>query len=98
MGEGGFIYIPEVVEIPAPIQILNLYSDSDQPYLATPRLLVVADEGANATIIEDHIGVSDDTYMTIPVSEVKVHEKAHIHHVRIQRDSLKAIHVSRPAT
>src|SRR5690625_9973 len=98
MGEGGFIYIPEGVEIPAPIQILNLYSDSDQPYIATPRLLVVAEEGANATIIEDHIGVSDNTYMTIPVSEFKVHEKAHIHHVRIQRDSLKAIHVSRPAT
>jgi FeS assembly protein SufD len=36
--------------------------------------------------------------MTIPVSEFKVDSNAHIHHVRIQRDSLRAVHVSRPAT
>src|SRR5690625_7805375 len=34
--------------------------------------------------------------MTLPVSEVKVKEGAHIHHVRLQRDSEEAVHVSRP--
>ncbi len=40
--------------------------------------------------------LSDNVYLTIPVCEVKVKEKAHIHHVRLQRDSLEAFHVSRP--
>jgi len=96
--DGGFIYLPEGTRADSPIQILNLYTDSGKPYFATPRLLVVAEQGANATIIEDHIGAGENKYMTVPVSEFKVHSKAHIHHVRIQRDSLNAVHVSRPAT
>lgn len=96
--DGGFIYLPENSKVNDPIQILNLYSDSDEPFFATPRLLVVAENGAKATIIEDHIGHGKNKYMTIPVSEFKVASKAHIHHVRIQRDSLQAVHISRPAT
>lgn len=96
--DGGFIYLPEESKINNPIQILNIYTDSDKPFFTTPRLLVVAEEGTNATIIEDHIGHGSNKYMTIPVSEFKVDSNAHIHHVRIQRDSLQAVHVSRPAT
>lgn len=96
--DGGFIYLPANSEVKSPVQILNLYSDSDKAFFATPRLLVVAEESSRATIIEDHIGLSDNKYMTIPVSEFKLHTGAHIHHVRTQRDSLEAIHVSRPAT
>ncbi len=96
--DGGFIYLPKNSRVKDPIQILNLYTDSEKPFFTVPRLLVVAEEGANATIIEDHIGTGDNKYMTVPVSEFKVHSKAHVHHVRTQRDSLKAIHVSRPAT
>jgi len=96
--DGGFIYLPANSEVTSPIQILNLYSDSEKAFFATPRLLVVAEENSNATIIEDHIGHGDNKYITIPVSEFKLHTGAHIHHVRTQRDSLNAIHVSRPAT
>lgn len=98
LSDGGFIYLPENCTADHPVQILNLYSDSEKPYFTTPRLLVVAEENANATIIEDHIGTGGNKYMTVPVSEFKVHRNAHIHHVRIQRDSLKAVHVSRPVT
>lgn len=96
--DGGFIYLPKESKVNAPIQILNIYTDSEKPFFTTPRLLVVAEEGTNATIIEDHIGHGTNKYMTIPVSEFKVDSNAHIHHVRIQRDSLRAVHVSRPAT
>jgi Fe-S cluster assembly protein SufD len=96
--DGGFIYLPRESKIDDPIQILNIYTDSEKPFFTTPRLLVVAEEDTNATIIEDHIGHGSNKYMTIPVSEFKVDSNAHIHHVRIQRDSLRAVHVSRPAT
>ena len=59
-------------------------------------MLVLAEEESDVTIIEDHIGLSDNKYMTVPVCEIKVKQSAHIHHARIQRDSLNAIHVSRP--
>lgn len=94
--DGAFIYLDKGAKCEAPIQILNLYTDSSNPFIANPRILVVAEESSDVTIIEDHIGLGENRYMTIPVSEVKVMEKAHIHHVRIQRDSIDAFHFSRP--
>ena len=94
--DGAFIHLEKGAKAEAPIQILNLYTDSDKAYVSTPRMLVVAEEESDVTIIEEHIGLADNSYLTIPVCEVKTKKKAHIHHVRIQRDSLNAFHFSRP--
>jgi len=96
LNDGAFIHLEEGAKAEAPIQILNLYTDSAKPYIATPRILVVAEENSDLTIVEDHVGLSANTYMTVPVSEVKVKQGAHIHHVRLQRDSENAFHVARP--
>ena len=96
MEDGTFIYLEEGAKAEAPIQILNIYTDSAKAYTATPRMLVVAEKDSDVTIIEDHIGLAENSYLTIPVCEVKAKEGAHIHHVRIQRDSIEALHVSRP--
>ncbi|MGF1669467.1 MAG: Fe-S cluster assembly protein SufD [Balneolaceae bacterium] len=94
--DGAFIHIGEDVDAGAPIQILNVYTNSDKPFVATPRVLVIAERGANATIVEDHIGLAGNTYMTIPVGEFKLKEGSHLHHIRLVRDSVNAVHVSRP--
>lgn len=94
--DGAYIHLEKGAKAEAPIQVLNLYTDAKNPFVATPRMLVVSEEESDVTIIEDHIGLGENRYMTIPVCEVKVKEHAHIHHVRIQRDSIDAIHVSRP--
>ncbi|MCC5905896.1 MAG: Fe-S cluster assembly protein SufD [Balneolaceae bacterium] len=94
--DGAYIHLEKGAKAEAPIQVLNLYTDAKNPFVATPRMLVVSEEESDVTIIEDHIGLGENRYMTIPVCEVKVKERAHIHHVRIQRDSIDAIHVSRP--
>lgn len=94
--DGAFIHLEKEAKAEAPIQILNLYTDSSKAFIANPRMLVVAEEDSDVTIIEDHIGLGENRYMTIPVSEVKVMQRAHIHHVRIQRDSVDAFHFSRP--
>lgn len=94
--DGAFIHLEPEARAEAPIQILNLYTDSEKPFIANPRILIVADTDSDATVIEEHIGLSENVYMTIPVCEVKVKQRAHIHHVRIQRDGQNAIHMSRP--
>lgn len=94
--DGVFVHLEKGAKAEAPIHVLNLYTDSEKPYIATPRMLAVSEENSDVTIIEDHIGLSDNEYMTIPVCEIKVKQAAHIHHARILRDSLNAVHVSRP--
>jgi len=94
--DGVFVHLEKGAKAEAPIHVLNLYTDSEKPFVATPRMLVVSEEKSDVTIIEDHIGLSDNEYMAIPVCEIKVKQGAHIHHARILRDSLNAVHVSRP--
>lgn len=96
--DGSFIHIAKDVDAGAPIQILNVYTDAEKPYVATPRSLIVAEKGAKATVIEEHIGLADNCYMTIPVGEFKLKKGSHIHHVRIVRDSINAVHISRPVS
>ncbi len=94
--DGAFIYVPKDTVVEAPIHILNLFTDSAKAYYATPRLLFVGEQFSKATIIEEHIGLSDNLYLNVPVTEFKLFEGAHVHHARIQRDSKSANHVSRP--
>jgi Fe-S cluster assembly protein SufD len=96
LDDGAFIYVPKNTKVEAPIHILNLFTDSAEAYFATPRLLFVGEQFSKATIIEEHIGLSNNLYLNVPVTEFKLFEGAHVHHARIQRDSKSANHVSRP--
>lgn len=94
--DGTFIYVPKETKIESPIQILNLFTDADKAFYASPRLLFVGEKYSKATIIEQHIGLSDNLYLNVPVTEFRLFEGAHVHHARLQQDSKKASHVSRP--
>lgn len=94
--DGSFVYIPEDTKVEDPVHILNFYTNASNDYFATPRTLVVADKFSKSTVIEEHIGLADNRYLTVPVVELKLFEGANVKHLRIQRDSLNAVHVSRP--
>jgi len=94
--DGTFIHVPEETVVEAPIHILNVFTDADKAYYATPRLLYVGEMFSKSTIIEEHIGLADNEYLNIPVTEFKMFTGSNVHHARIQRDSKQASHVSRP--
>lgn len=96
INDGAFIHVPEGVNMEAPIQLLSVYTDARKNYFVTPRVLVVGEKGSRCTVIEDHIGLADNKYFTVPVSEFKLYEEAVIRHVKVQRDTKKAVHISRP--
>src|SRR5690625_904556 len=96
LNDGAFIHLEKNAKPEAPIQVLHLYPDSAKPFVATRRLLVVAEEESDLTIVEDHVGLGNNVYMTLPVSEVKVKEGAHIHHVRLHRDREEDVEVYMP--
>jgi Fe-S cluster assembly protein SufD len=94
--DGTFIYVPKEVEIEQPIHILNVFTNMEFAYFATPRVLFVGEMYSKATIIEEHIGLAQNQYLNIPVNEFRLYSGAHVHHARIQRDSKAATHISRP--
>lgn len=94
--DGAFIYVPKETKVESPIHILNVFTDAKKAFYATPRVLFVGEAYSKSTIVEEHIGLVENEYLNIPVAEFKLFEGAHIHHARIQRDSKKASHISRP--
>jgi len=94
--EGYCLHIPEGTSVSAPIHVLNLYTNAEEHFFATTRNLIIAEKGSEATIVEDHIGLTDSRYFTLPVTELSLEAGAHIKHVKVQNDGLNAVHIARP--
>ncbi|MGH8731497.1 MAG: Fe-S cluster assembly protein SufD [Burkholderiales bacterium] len=77
----------------APIHLLFIATRADGA--AYPRVLVVAEAGAQCTLIEDFVGVADGRYFTDAVTEIAVGENAHVAHVKLQREAQTAFHIGR---
>jgi Fe-S cluster assembly protein SufD len=94
--DGAFIYVPKETKVEAPIHILNVFTDAKKAFYATPRVLFVGEAYSKSTIVEEHVALVQNEYLNVTVNEFKLFEGAHVHHARIQRDSKKANHISRP--
>lgn len=94
IGEGVFIHLPKNAKIDAPIQLLFT---TDDGVVSFPRVLIVADEFAEATIIETYNRSDETKYLTNAVVEISVAAEAKIKHFRVQRESHEAFHISTTA-
>lgn len=94
INEGAFIFLPKNAKIEAPIQLLFTTEDGKTSF---PRVLIVAESFAEATIIETYTRDSETKYLTNAVVEISVADEAKIKHYRVQRESHAAFHVSTTA-
>lgn len=97
LGDGVFIHVPESVTVSDPVQILFIQTESGQPYFVTPRIVIAAEEDSEITVVEQHIGLGDNRYFTVPVVEVNLERRAYVKHTKIQHDSREAVHIARTA-
>jgi len=77
----------------APIHLLFVTTRND--VAAYPRVLVIAEPGAQCTLVEDFVGLTDGGYFTDAVAEITVGENARIAHIKLQRESQAAFHIAR---
>ncbi|HWQ08627.1 MAG TPA: Fe-S cluster assembly protein SufD, partial [Holophaga sp.] len=91
--DGAFLFVPKHVRVEPVLHVLFVSDqEGDQPTCSLPRLFVVAERGAEVTLVEEYAGKG--LTMTNAVTEVLVHEGAEVVHERIQRESPEAFHVS----
>lgn len=68
--DGVFIYIPRNVTVERPIQVVNIFS-SPVPLMAFRRMLVVAEQGAKASILVcDHTNDTTQNYLSSQIIEI----------------------------
>jgi Fe-S cluster assembly protein SufD len=90
--DGALIHVARDRVVNAPIHLLFVAAGKDSA--AYPRILLVADSGAQCTVVEDFVGVADGAYLTDAVSELYVAENARVSHVKLQRETPTAFHIA----
>ncbi len=92
--DGVFIHVPRNAILTAPIHVMFATVPGAQPAVAHPRLLVVAEENCQASIVETHAGLSESKYLTNAVAEFVLGENAIIDHYKIERECDAAFHIA----
>jgi Fe-S cluster assembly protein SufD len=93
---GAFIYIPKGLHLKKPLHLAFVADPIDNNPALFPRVLIVADEGSNATVVESYFG-HDGSYLTNAVVEVVVKDNSRISHTKIQRESGQSFHIANTA-
>lgn len=90
--DGAFVWVAKDQRCPTPVQLLFLSTQKETA--AYPRCLVLAEAGADLTLIEDYAGLTDGAYFTDAVTEVAIGDGARVQHVRLQREAGSAFHIA----
>jgi Fe-S cluster assembly protein SufD len=87
------IKLPKGCAAPGPIHLMFV-SAGTESHVSHPRILVVAEEGSSATLVESYATIGESAHLTNVVGEFVVGANAHIQHCRVQSESDNAFHVS----
>jgi Fe-S cluster assembly protein SufD len=95
LADGAYVHVARGVVVDAPIALLYLTTEEDQPAMTHPRNLIVAEDESQAAVIEDYATVGGESVtFSNAVTELVAGENAHVQHYLIEREHLKAFNVS----
>ena len=91
--DGAFVRVMAGATVDTPLHLLFVSTGSDAPRVSYPRVLVVAEAGSKATVVESYVGLSGGRYFNDAVSEMVLGEGAQVEHYRLQAEGEAAFHV-----
>jgi Fe-S cluster assembly protein SufD len=92
--EGVYIHLPKSSTPDGPIHLLFVTIATDQPTVTHPRVLIVADENSEATIVETYAGENTGMYFTNAVTEIIQAPDSRIDHCKMQQELPSAYHIA----
>lgn len=95
LSDGAVIHLEKGAAVSRPIHLVMLHlPDRAQPRAAHPRVLVVAEDNVDATIVETYAGSGAGTWLTNAVTEFVIGNNSRVDHCRIQQETLASHHIS----
>jgi Fe-S cluster assembly protein SufD len=91
--DGAFVFLPKNTAVEGTIHLLFISTASKTPSVSHPRVLVVAEDNVEATIVETYTG-TEGVYLTNAVTEIVCGADCRIDHCKLQYESLSAYHVA----
>lgn len=92
LDSGLVIRVAAGTTIEAPLHLAFAGAAGNEHLVWHPRLLIVVEDGASATIVETHSG--SGAYFANGVSEVTIGSDATLNHLKIQAEGLEAFHIA----
>ncbi len=93
--DGGYLHIPAGVRLDEPVHLLFVATADGAARADHPRSLITLDPGSEATIVESHVALGPDAYLTNAMTDIIVGDNAGLDHCRIELESRRAFHVGR---
>jgi Fe-S cluster assembly protein SufD len=97
MSSGALLLIPKGVRVETPVHLLFLSDSQDQQSVSFPRVLIVSEQGSEATVIESYASAGEGVYWTNAVVEVVLAENARLELYKVQDESASAFHIATTA-
>lgn len=94
MSDGVVIQIDNNTSVDLPIHLMFLASDKQEELTSQTRILVLAGDNSQATIIESFSAQQDNVYFNNITTEVKLGSNANVEHYKVQQESKKAFHIA----
>ena len=91
--DGLFVHVPEGAPTPALINLIFATTGRHQPRVTYPRVLVVAGPGAQLTLTESYVSLSEEPGFTNAVTEIVLEENSQVGHCRLLLENRQAFHV-----
>ncbi|MFA9461694.1 Fe-S cluster assembly protein SufD [Thiohalorhabdus methylotrophus] len=94
MGDGVYVHVPAGTTVDTPIHALFLTSPGAEGVGPHYRNLVVAEEGASVTVLEDFVGLGDGAYFNNTVTEAVAPAQARVEIYKLQQEGPGGYHVA----
>lgn len=94
MRDGAYVRLAKNTVLDKPIHLIYLSTAQAEPSAYHLRNLVIAEEGAQAAVIENYISMGDATYLNNVITELAIADNAILDHYKLQQESSKGYHVA----
>jgi Fe-S cluster assembly protein SufD len=92
--DGGYVHVRRGVVLPDPIHLLFISTANDKPLMSHPRNLIVIENEAQATIVEDYVSIGETAAFSNTATELFAGENAMVSHYMIEREHRQAFNIS----
>jgi len=92
--EGLVVTSDRNAQVETPIHILHINTAAESEYFTSPQLYMKGEVSSNFTVIESHIGNTDEKYFSNIANRVDVLANANVTHYKIQNEGSAALQIS----
>jgi Fe-S cluster assembly protein SufD len=92
--DGVYVHVTKGTVLKTPIYVLYVSAPGSTPVMDHPRNLIVVDESAEATVVEDYVSVGDGPAFSNAVTELVAGPNAVVSHYMLVREAASTYNIS----